>query len=611
MEMKAGANPGKETEWLSLAEYAYFLLRWQHAHPSTRLQGKEGFRQVLRRLEGYGTYPLLWKRDILPVRVEDFDPVWLEELIEDGALVFGRFCLMGEANYTPGGGTVFCEPASLGYLFVWNQPPNYTWPDTNPELKQCCLDAHDHLVQSGGATAGEVITAIGWESALVEVALWHLYTGGIITNTAPACLFESTCISFLPGIRPRGTRHEPPDCERERQRLRKYGLRAEEGQWVACAARRDAVTPEPLAEEERFRRRVRKALRIYGIASVSMLTHHFRGPFAQVAGKTEHLAPAEIHRACEELVARGEAIRGDFVRELPGDQYALSGVLEEVRIPEGDSGPMVMVNSLDPASIYISIIPVPSVTAYCFPGRFMVLDRGELVAVVDQKTGGKRRFVARNIHLLQAMTAEGVCRLIDAMAEFLKNGGLYDVLEVRGIEGLSADSDAIEEVFVQRGFEVDGSRWQVALDGLEPWEGTFLPWIETEAASGDLIGAVQAVFEQVAGMPIVRQRGQGRTTLKLKGRLLVNAPDGKEPVFVSVSIKEGQEDLFAAVPEAFKAHARLRRDPYASHVEVRIPLDTDIRGKAFQCLVEVWVAAARRRLQKARRGSRKAKEGEA
>jgi len=85
----------------------------------------------------------------------------------------------------------------------------------------------------------------------------------------------------------------------------------------------------------------------------------------------------------------------------------------------------------------------------------MVLDRGELVAVVDQKTGAKRRFVARNIHLLQAMSAEDVCRLIDAIAGFLRNCGLYDVLEVRGIEDLSAGSDSLEEVFVQRGFEVD------------------------------------------------------------------------------------------------------------------------------------------------------------
>ena len=70
------------------------------------------------------------------------------------------------------------------------------------------------------------------------------------------------------------------------------------------------------------------------------------------------------------------------------------------------------------------------------------------------------------------------------------------------------------------------------------------------------------------------------------------------------SAREDQEDLFAAVPEEFKPHTRLQRVRYSSHVEVCIPLDTDIRGTAFRRLVEVWVAAARRRSQKARRGGR-------
>jgi len=107
-----------EIQPLSLSEYSDFLLRWQYAHPSTRRHGRDGLLEVLRRLEGYGTFPQLWKRDIPSSRVDDFDPAWLGELIEDGPLIFGRFCLRGWANYAPGGGTVLCQPLSKDFTLA-------------------------------------------------------------------------------------------------------------------------------------------------------------------------------------------------------------------------------------------------------------------------------------------------------------------------------------------------------------------------------------------------------------------------------------------------------------------------------------------------------------
>ena len=341
---------------MNLHQYADFLLRWQHAHPTTRLQGREGVLAVLGQLEGYGTYPFLWKRDILPPRIADFDPAWLFELIEDHSLVCGCFCLIGEPANAPGAGTVFCAPDSLAHLLVPHEPPAYSWgryPDRRPAFEDC-LVLHRAVLESGEASL-------------------------------------------------------------------------------------------------------------------------------------------------EELTAR------------------------------------------------------------------------------------------------TALDAEGVCRLIDAVADFLRHGGLYDTLQVGGVEGASAASDSLGEIFAQRGFDVDAPRWSVALADLEPWEGVFLPQLDPGGfsdASDDLIASVQAVFERVAGTAPKRQRCQGRTILKLRGRLVLNAPDGRDPLLTSTRIKRDQEDLLAAIPDAFREYARRRRDPYASHIEVVLSPDIDVGSPEFAELVALWVKAA-------------------
>jgi len=586
-----------EIEPLSLVEYADFLLRWQHVHPSARLRGKEGLLQVLRQLEGYGTYPLLWKRDILASRVDGFDARWLRELVEDGTLVFGRFCLTGDPAETPGAGTVWCEPASLAHLLIAHEPPAYRWrrwPDRRRNFGDCAT-VYEAIVQAGGATMEEVLEATGLDAGRTQAALWRLYVGGSVTNTSPGYVLDCTCVSFLTKARA----------------LRRYGLRPEVGRWVSCLAFREELTQESLTDDEQWRRKVLGALGAFGIASVPMLTQHFTGVFAQRAGSSPPLDPAPVRRACKELVARGDLVKGFFVRELAGDQYALPGVPEKARPScREEDAPMVMVNSLDPASLYISVIPVPSVNAYCFPGRFMVLDRGRLAAIVDQKSGSQRRFAVSNIYQPKPLRATDVCRLIDAVADYVRAGGLFDSIEVRVIEDRPAARDPIAEVFLHRGFEVQGTGLRASLDSLRPWDARTLPTPRAAGASEpttDLIARIQAVLEQIGGVALTRQRNQGRTVLKLKGRLLVNCPDDKDPVFVSVSVREDQSDLAAAIPKKFRPYMHTY-SKWGSHVEVRVPKDTDLAGKAFRRLAQVWIKHVTGRMARMT-GKRKGQEG--
>jgi len=340
--------------------------------------------------------------------------------------------------------------------------------------------------------------------------------------------------------------------------------------------------------------RVALTLRAFGVASVPVLCAYLAGRFAQQSGKGDRLHPSRVRAVCDDLVAAGIATKGHFVRDLPGEQYAIPEM--ELTVPDTAQTPdMVCISSLDPASVYIDAYSVPSLNAYCFPGRHVVVDRGHLVAVVDQKSGGRHRFTVRSLHLLGG---------IDALADYLRRSVCYDELEILGFSGPGANSDALEEVLLSRSFHPKGNGLRVALGDLTPPDGGFLPQLSPDPEDNDDLAAIQTAFEEVARQPLRRQRAQGRTTLKLKGRLVVNWVDGQDPVLVSTSVTGGQEALFHAIPDAFRSKAIYREDKWANHVEVAVDASVDTTGAAFRRLLEVWVKSALNRPR--RRGARKA-----
>ena len=80
----------KQIEPVGARDFMRFLLRWQHCAPDARLSGKQGLRAVVERLQGFEAPAVAWERDLLPARLTDYDPAWLDELCLDGTLTWGR-----------------------------------------------------------------------------------------------------------------------------------------------------------------------------------------------------------------------------------------------------------------------------------------------------------------------------------------------------------------------------------------------------------------------------------------------------------------------------------------------------------------------------------------
>ena len=75
------------------SELIRFLLRWQHVQPGSRLHGPEGLLKIIEQLEGLELQPAAWERDVLPARIENYDPAWLDELCFSGEVAWARLHL--------------------------------------------------------------------------------------------------------------------------------------------------------------------------------------------------------------------------------------------------------------------------------------------------------------------------------------------------------------------------------------------------------------------------------------------------------------------------------------------------------------------------------------
>ena len=80
----------REIEPVALQDFMRFLFDWQHLSPATRGQGSAVLPAIVGQFEGYAAAASAWDSDILPARLKDYSPSWLDELCRSGKLVWTR-----------------------------------------------------------------------------------------------------------------------------------------------------------------------------------------------------------------------------------------------------------------------------------------------------------------------------------------------------------------------------------------------------------------------------------------------------------------------------------------------------------------------------------------
>ncbi|HKE90251.1 MAG TPA: DEAD/DEAH box helicase, partial [Gemmatimonadales bacterium] len=80
----------REIEPVTAADFMRFLFRWHRLTSDARAEGHDGLAAVVDILDGFELAAGAWESDVLPARVADYDPLWLDALCLSGEIAWGR-----------------------------------------------------------------------------------------------------------------------------------------------------------------------------------------------------------------------------------------------------------------------------------------------------------------------------------------------------------------------------------------------------------------------------------------------------------------------------------------------------------------------------------------
>jgi ATP-dependent Lhr-like helicase len=80
----------KQIEPVTPAIFMRWLLDWHHLAPDTQLTGEEAVLAAIEQLEGFEAPAIEWERTLLPARIANYNPQWLDNLCLAGVIAWGR-----------------------------------------------------------------------------------------------------------------------------------------------------------------------------------------------------------------------------------------------------------------------------------------------------------------------------------------------------------------------------------------------------------------------------------------------------------------------------------------------------------------------------------------
>jgi ATP-dependent Lhr-like helicase len=72
------------------SDFIRFLLAWQKVAPDHQMEGPESLKAIIEQLEGVEAPAAAWEGELLPARMVEYDPAWLDALCLSGEVVWAR-----------------------------------------------------------------------------------------------------------------------------------------------------------------------------------------------------------------------------------------------------------------------------------------------------------------------------------------------------------------------------------------------------------------------------------------------------------------------------------------------------------------------------------------
>jgi ATP-dependent Lhr-like helicase len=357
-----------EIEPVAPRDFLRFLFSWHRVATDTQLEGPDSLSVAIASLEGFEAPAGAWETEIIPARIAEYEPSWLDDQCLSGRIAWARLTPASGAN----GRDRAASPVRTTPIALMERRRASLWmalagPGNAPQPSQRAQAVLDALKAQGASFFDEIVEAAGLLRPQTEDALGELVSLGIINSDS----FGGLRALLVPA-----DRRKPFAGARRRGRILPFDME-NAGRWVVM---RRQETADPQKREAAIEHMAHVLLRRYGVVFWRLL--------AREAG----LLPSwrELLRVYRRMEARGEIRGGRFVSGFSGEQYALPeavGALREMRRkPHADE--WVSLSGADPLNLAGILTPGPKVAA--LTGNRLVFHDGVPIAAW---AGGKVEFL--------------------------------------------------------------------------------------------------------------------------------------------------------------------------------------------------------------------------
>jgi ATP-dependent helicase Lhr and Lhr-like helicase len=330
-----------EIEPVAAKDFLRFLFDWQRVAEGARMEGPDALAAISGQLEGFEAAAGAWESEILPVRLKDYDPVWLDDMCLSGRVAWAR--LRPRSLQAEGSGRGVSQVRSTPITLLARRNAAL-WALLSPSPDEATPSATarrvlDVIRQEGASFFDELVEGSRLLRPQVEEALGELVALGLVTSDSFAGL--------------RALLAPTSSANRRRRRALSFAME-NAGRWAL--ARRPRVTDNPSqAAGEAAEHLARTLLRRYGVVFWRLIER-----------EAAWLPPwRDLLRVYRRLEARGDIRGGRFVAGFAGEQFALPeavGLLREARRKPA-SGALVSLSGADPLNLVGILTPGPRLAA--------------------------------------------------------------------------------------------------------------------------------------------------------------------------------------------------------------------------------------------------------
>jgi ATP-dependent helicase Lhr and Lhr-like helicase len=356
-----------EIEPVAARDFLRFLFSWQHVSDDARMEGPDSVPVAVTQLEGFEAPAAAWEAEILPARLADYEPAWLDDLCVSGRISWARLTpRSGRANSERGTTPVRTTPITLlprRHAPLWSAL-SPTIDTAQPGVR--AQTVADFIRDRGASFFDEIVDGTRLLRPQVEEALAELVALGVVASDS----FAGLRVLLVPSDQRR-----PSAGGRRRRRTVAFGME-DAGRWAL--ARRGSTAGSAEATEHA----AWSLLHRYGIVFWRLLER-----------EADWLPPwRDLLRVYRRLEARAEIRGGRFVAGFSGEQFALPdaiGLLRETR-RKGSAGGWISLSGADPLNLVGIITPGPRIAA--LTGNRVLYRDGVPVASL---AGGEAQFLEK------------------------------------------------------------------------------------------------------------------------------------------------------------------------------------------------------------------------